>query len=121
MTIVLQLQPKTTEQHALPAFFKLPREIRETIYTFALPKGEWSMPDIDQFEQDNLPRGLGDPSGFYYPLSKHLTVLRVNRQMRKEALPFAYRSTSFRVDDLDDVIKLLMAVGRVGCDNIELL
>ena len=41
--------------------------------------------------------------------------------MRLEALPFAYRRTTFILDDLDDVTKLLLAVGQVGRDNIESL
>jgi hypothetical protein len=61
---------------------------------------------------------MGDPSGFYYPLSKELTVLRVNRQMRQEALPLAYQRTIFRVE-MDDLVKLLIAVGRIGRENIK--
>ncbi|KAK3296335.1 uncharacterized protein B0H64DRAFT_374433 [Chaetomium fimeti] len=102
-------------------FFDLPREIRDKIYIFAIPRGEWRITNIDKFEQDNLIRGIGDPSGFYYPLSKSLVVLRVNKQMRLEALPFAYRRTTFIWDDLDDVIKFLVAIGQVGRDNIESL
>ncbi len=76
---------------------------------------------MEEFERDNLPRGIGDPSGFYYPLSKDLVVLRATKQMRLEALPLAYRRTTFVLDDLDDVIKLLVAVGQVGRENIERL
>ncbi|KAK4095706.1 hypothetical protein N658DRAFT_502361 [Parathielavia hyrcaniae] len=102
-------------------FFSLPREIRDKIYIFAIPRGEWRITNIDEFEQENLTGGIGDPSGFYYPLSKDLVVLRANKQMRLEALPFAYRRTTFILDDLDDVIKLLVAIGQVGRDNIESL
>jgi hypothetical protein len=48
-------------------------------------------------------------------------VLRVNRQMRQEALPFAYRRTDFHLDDLDRAIKFLVAVGETGRENIEFL
>jgi hypothetical protein len=41
--------------------------------------------------------------------------------MRQEALPRAFRSTLFRLDDMDNLIKLLIAVGYVGRDNIESL
>ena len=41
--------------------------------------------------------------------------------MRQEAPPLAYRTTIFRLDDMDDLIKLLIAVGRIGRDNIESL
>lgn len=102
-------------------FFDLPREIRDKIYICAIPRGKWRIADIEEFEQDNLTGGIGDPSGFYYPLSKDLAVLRANKQMRLEALPFAYRRTTFILDDLDDAIKLLVAIGQVGRENIESL
>jgi hypothetical protein len=41
--------------------------------------------------------------------------------MRQEALPFAYRRTVMHLDDMDDVIKLLIAVSNIGRDNIESL
>ena len=69
----------------------------------------------------NFLGSIGDPSGFYFPLSKNLVVLRVNRQMRQEALPLAYHSTIFRLDDMDDLVKLLIAVGQTGRNNIESL
>ncbi|KAL2131229.1 hypothetical protein VTI74DRAFT_5380 [Chaetomium olivicolor] len=94
-------------------FFELPREIRDKIYIFAIPKGKWRITNIDDFEQENFTGGIGDPSGFYYPLSKDMVVLRANKQMRLEALPFAYRRTTFILDDLDDVIKLLVAIGQM--------
>ncbi len=102
-------------------FFKLPKELRNKIYVFALPKGEWKIEDVSNFDEYNFTGGMGDPSGFYFPLSKELTVLRVDRQMRQEALPLAYRRTVFHLDDMDDLIKLLIAVGKIGRDNIESL
>jgi hypothetical protein len=68
-----------------------------------------------------LTRGVGDPGGFYFPLSKDLGILSVNRQMRQEALPLAYRATTFHLDDMDDLLKLLIAVGETGRNNIEAL
>jgi hypothetical protein len=43
----------------------------------------------------------------------------VNKQLREEALPSAYRRTAFCLGDLDDVVKFLIAIGQVGRDNIE--
>ena len=39
--------------------------------------------------------------------------------MRQEALPLAYQRTVFHMDDMDDFVKLLIAVGDIGRDNIE--
>ena len=102
-------------------FFRLPREVRDKIYTFALPMGRWQIEDVDSCDGFNFTGSIGDPSGFYFPLSSELTVLRVDRQMRQEALPLAYRRTVFHLDDMDDLIKLLIAVGRIGRDNVESL
>ena len=41
--------------------------------------------------------------------------------MRQKALPLAYRRTIFHLNDMDELIKLLLAVGRIGRDNIESL
>jgi hypothetical protein len=79
-------------------FFNLPREVRDSIYDCALPEAKWRI-----------------------TLSKDLAVLRVNRQMREETLPLAYRRTSFRLDDMDDLIKLLISVGQIGRNEIESL
>ena len=114
-------QSQHDTKHALGSvFFKLRREIRENIYAFALPKGQWTIRDYSNSNELNFARGIGDPSGFYFPLTT-LNVLTINRQMRQEALPIAYRTTSFHLDDIDDLIKLLIAIGRVGRDNIESL
>ena len=102
-------------------FSKLPRELRKKIYIFALPEGKWKIEDVSNFDELNFTGGMGDHSGFYFPLSKEVTVLRVDRQIRQEALPLAYRRTVFHLDDMDDLIKLLIAVGKIGRDNIESL
>jgi hypothetical protein len=104
-----------------PIFPKLPKKLRDKIYNLALPKGEWKIGNLDNFDSFGFARGIGDPSGFYFPLSKDLSVLRVSRQMRQEALPLAYRRTLFHLDNMDDLIKLLIAVGKIGRDNIESL
>lgn len=100
---------------------RLPMEIRDKIYKLVLPRGEWQVGDVDNYNGFNFVGSIGDLSGYYFPFSNELTILRVNRQMRQEALPLAYRRTIFRVDDMEDLIKLLIAVGRIGRDNIESL
>ena len=81
MTVMLQLH-RGTSPTVNRGLFGLPREIRDKIYIFAIPRGKWRITNIDKFEQENLAGGIGDPSGFYYPLSKDLVVLRANKQMR---------------------------------------
>lgn len=102
-------------------FCSLPKEIRHQIYTLALSDGEWRIRDVDVFDKFNLTRGIGDPGGFYFPLRNDLGLLSVNRQMRQEALPLAYRATTFHLDDMDDLLTVLIAVGETGRDNIEAL
>lgn len=102
-------------------FYRLPREVRDKIYTFALPMGKWQIRDVEDCDGLNFTGSIGDPSGFYFPLSSELTILRVHKQMRQEALPLAYRRTVFHLDDMDDFVKLLIAVGKIGRDNIESL
>ncbi|TGO45830.1 hypothetical protein BCON_0362g00070 [Botryotinia convoluta] len=118
MTIA-KLRPDTTCGLG-PMFSKLPKELRDKIYTFAFPRREWKVADVDGLDELNFARGIGDLSGFYFPLSS-LTVLRVNKQMRQEALPFAYRRTVFHVDDMDDLVKFLISIGEIGRDNIKSL
>ena len=105
----------------MAGIFKLPLEIRRKIYFYAIPQGRWSIVDDDELQYDRLPRGVGDIGGFFYPLSKDVEVLQVCKQMRHEALPLAYQMTAFDLGDLDDVIKLLLAIGSCGRDNIESL
>lgn len=102
-------------------FFKLPRELRIKIYNLALPKGEWKIEDGSTFNELNFTGGMGDPSGFYFPLSKEIAVLSVNKKIRREALALAYRRTVFHLDNMDDLMKFLIAVGKIGRENIESL
>jgi hypothetical protein len=104
-----------------PTFFNLPREIRDKIYSFAISDGKWKIGESNKFHEFNFAGGIGDPSGFYFPLSKDLSVLEVNRKMREETLPLVYRRTAFHLDDMDDLIKFLIAVGELGRANIESL
>ncbi|KAK0118483.1 hypothetical protein ONS96_011580 [Cadophora gregata f. sp. sojae] len=98
-------------------FNKLPKELRDKIYLFALPIEAWSTGHDGNSVELDFAGGIGDLSGFYFPLSS-LAMLRVNKQMRQEALPLAYRRTVFHLDDMDDLIRLLIAVGDIGRDNI---
>ena len=41
--------------------------------------------------------------------------------MRKEALPWAYRSISFELNDIDNVVKLLLGISKIGRENIKIL
>ncbi|KAF2113682.1 hypothetical protein BDV96DRAFT_601162 [Lophiotrema nucula] len=102
-------------------FFKLPPEIRDHIYTLAIPNGTWNIQEADSFDRSTFVGSIGDLSGYYYPLSKVLGILHVNRKMRQEALPLAIRATTFSLDDMDDIFMLLIAIGETGRDNIESL
>ncbi|POR37829.1 Uncharacterized protein TPAR_01965 [Tolypocladium paradoxum] len=112
---VAQLRPGPAGNRT--TFLNLPRELRDKIYGFTLHGGMWRTEERDY----NFCRAIGDPSGFYFPFGDDCTLLRVNRQMRQEALPLAYRHTTFHLADIDDLTQLLIAVGRVGRENIESL
>jgi hypothetical protein len=47
-------------------FSKLPRELREKIYIFTLPKGEWKRGGVESSDELNFAAGISDPSGFYF-------------------------------------------------------
>ncbi|KND93052.1 hypothetical protein TOPH_02369 [Tolypocladium ophioglossoides CBS 100239] len=111
----LCLRPEPTRSRT--TLLNLPRELREKIYGFALHAGTWR---TDEREY-KFCRAIGDPSGLYFPFGDDCTLLRVNRQMRQEALPMAYRHTTFHLANIDDLTRLLIAVGRVGRENIESL
>ncbi|KAK7967601.1 uncharacterized protein PG986_001878 [Apiospora aurea] len=104
-----------------PGLFELPPELRLKIYKFAIPRGQWCIDNLEDFEQDILPRCLGDPSGYYFPLSKGISLLLASKRLRQEALPIVFRRTAFHLDDMDDLAKLLVAVGHIGRANIESL
>ncbi|KAK0619581.1 hypothetical protein B0T14DRAFT_519516 [Immersiella caudata] len=117
-----RLAMSSTSTPAATTFLSLlPLEIRQSIYKFALAQGVWRMVDDEEFGRDNFPRSIGDPSGFYYPLGKPLSILRVNKQIRKEALPLAYRRTTFCLDSLESATRFLISVGQIGRKNIETL
>ena len=102
-------------------FCKLSRELRNRIYIFALSKEEWKIEDISTFNELNFTEDMSDSSDFYFSLSKKLTVLRVNRQMHQETLLLTYRRTIFHLNDMNDLIKLLIAIDKIDRDSIESL
>ena len=102
-------------------FYRLSREVRDKIYIFVLFMGKWQIRDVEDCDEFNFTESIDDSSDFYFSLSSELTILRVHRQMRQEALPLAYRRTIFHLNDMDDFVKLLIAVGKIDRDNIESL
>ena len=96
----------------------MPAEIRHKIYEFAIPSGLWHIDDANNFVENSWPRSIGDCNGFYFPLSKQIGLLCANQKLRQEALPVAFQHTTFLLDDLDDLMKLLVAIGRTGRENI---
>lgn len=102
-------------------FYKLSKELRNRIYIFALSKEEWKIEDMSTFDELNFTEGISDSSDFYFSLSKKLTVLRINRQMHQETLLLAYCRTIFHLNDMNDLIKLLIAIDKIGRDSIESL
>ncbi|KAK8000510.1 hypothetical protein PG990_013110 [Apiospora arundinis] len=107
--------------HLSSRFFTLPAEIRHKIYEFAIPSGLWHIKYANNFVGNSWPRSIGDCNGFYFPLSKQIGLLLANQKLRQEALPIAFQHTTFHLDDLDDLMKLLVAIGRTGRENIESL
>lgn len=100
---------------------KLPPELRLSILELAIQKQEWERTDPSEFLEKDFPGLIGDSSGFAFPLSQNTSALLVNKWMRQEALPFAYRSIHFKFDDMDDFIKFALSVGRIGRNNVESL
>lgn len=90
------------------------------IYELALYTEDWTIAEFEDTKDLLFPAALGDFSGFYFPLS-NAAILRVNQQIRHDSLIAAYRSTIFRLDDMDDLIKLLLAIGTLGRNNIQSL
>ncbi len=78
----------------------------------------WQIEDMAAEGGFDFAGSIGDPSGFYFPLASELGILKVNKQMRWDALPVAYRRTIFHTDEVDDLVRLPVAVGATGRDNI---
>lgn len=73
------------------------------------------------FFEKHFPEGICDPSGFFFQLTQNISALKVNKQMRQEALPITYQRTLFQLDDMDDFIKFAILIGEIGRNNIESL
>ncbi|KIW14341.1 hypothetical protein PV08_07123 [Exophiala spinifera] len=101
-----------------PILARLPPEILERILSLSMPKGRWNAADVEDTKSDLLP--LGNLSGFHFPLSS-LPILKVSKSIHSRALPLVYRATEFQLEDMDTVIRLLMAIGSIERDNIESL
>lgn len=86
---------------------------------FCIPDCEWKIADVDTFNSTTFVEAIGDPTGFYFPLHNHLSVLLISKQIRQEALSIAYRRTFFCLDDIDDFIKVAISIGQIGRANIE--
>ena len=99
----------------------LPREIRELIYVYVLSDGINRHMDTTNGKANLFCSGIGDPTGFYFPLGRDLAVSAVNHQIREEILPLYYRTSRFHLDSIDAVIQLLVAVGSIGRQNIQSL
>ena len=62
--------------------------------------------------------GLADFSDFYqFPYRQDLAIIRASRAFRQEALPFAYRQTSFFLAGLETAT-FLLSIGNVGRHNV---
>ncbi|KAH8723319.1 hypothetical protein GQ44DRAFT_317410 [Phaeosphaeriaceae sp. PMI808] len=70
------------KQGTIPAFFKLPREIRDMVYTFALPHGKWGIQNLGNFDRFRLTAAIGDPTGFYFPLGNNLGILNCSSSVK---------------------------------------
>lgn len=61
-------------------FLRLPRELRDKIYSYSIPKQEWKIVDSNDLSGLSLAKGIGDPSGFYFPFRNDLGILEsINR------------------------------------------
>ncbi|PQK09986.1 hypothetical protein BB8028_0002g03100 [Beauveria bassiana] len=100
------------------ALLSLPVEIRQYIYKHVLGNRCWYIAEPKIWRRHTFCRALGDPSGFYFPFGEADTLLRVSKQVRRQALPVAYQGTAMHVVDIDGATALLMAIGRIGRDNM---
>lgn len=114
----LQQSSQTHSDEGSFPILKLPLEIRERIYYFTIPCRELGIKDVQLFTRCTFPSALGDLVGLSFQLGQEPAILQVSRQIRHEALAVAYRKTKLILDDMDDLIRLLVAIGQVGRDNV---
>lgn len=91
------------------------------VYDHAIPQILWEAMDPSVFLEKMFPSSMGDLTGFYFPLSPTINPLIINKQLRHEALPLAYRNISFSWPDMDDFIKFALSIGTIGRENVESL
>ncbi|KAF2754309.1 hypothetical protein EJ05DRAFT_155684 [Pseudovirgaria hyperparasitica] len=105
-----------------PTLCKLPTEIRDIIYGFVCDDPESrTVTNCTDDIKGTFTRGIADPSGFFFPMWSDMALLRVNKSLRREVLPHVYRKTTFHVEDMDDLVMFLTAIGDIGRDNVESL
>ncbi|RDW67176.1 uncharacterized protein DSM5745_09042 [Aspergillus mulundensis] len=113
-------EPGAAYRSTLGSLSRLPRELRDRIYMYAIPTASL-YPTAFELNGLELARGLGDPSGFWYPFRSDLGLLAVNKQIREEALGLAYCRSCIRLEHMDDFIVCALAIGKIGRDNFESL
>lgn len=111
-------QPKM-ELQSSDFFSRLPREVRDRVYYFAIPTTTWVSTTESTFLR-NIVESMEICSGFCFPF-QNISLLETCWQIRSEALAFAYRNTKFCLDDIDEVIQFLVAVGTTGRSNLRSL
>jgi hypothetical protein len=115
------MKPLTDEQMRGPAeenvpatFKRLPREVRDIIYGKTLRFSKIEIPTQDEINQyTQFPEIIGDCTGFFWS-PRDCESLSLCKALRAEILPVAYENTSFEARDMDDMMKLLIAMGSVG-------
>jgi len=116
---MFNLRQRQAALQSCALFARLPIEIRDRIYCFAIPAGTWTRATNTSFLQ-NIAEGLDTCSGAYFPFTG-IPILQTCWQARSEALSLAYRNTKFCLDDIDEAIQFLVAIGSVGRCNVRAL
>ncbi|KAL6232556.1 hypothetical protein BDW75DRAFT_217505 [Aspergillus navahoensis] len=110
--------PHQCDFGAVGSLSRLPRELRDRIYMYAIPTATIQI-SSSQVDGLALSRGIGDLSGFWYPFRSNLGLLAVSKQIREEALGLAYRKSFIQLEDMDDFIVFAVSIGKLGHDNVE--
>ncbi|KAI9904422.1 hypothetical protein N3K66_000951 [Trichothecium roseum] len=99
----------------------LPVEIRWMIYTLALEERHLTYrPSLHHDPSpQSWPACLGDLTGYHTRFGRALT--HVCRSVRADALAADYAATTLSAHTTDDLVKMLIAIGRVGRDNVRSL
>ncbi|KAF1970256.1 hypothetical protein BU23DRAFT_570854 [Bimuria novae-zelandiae CBS 107.79] len=102
---------------SFPKFMKLPRELRDCIYTVVLQSDKPIVPHLCNAKggvKDETIRFHDDSNrGDHNAVYKSLAVTRVSRQVRAESLPIFYGENTFdTVDDTPTYFSRLQMLGR---------